>query len=1141
MILWLPATPAQAQSGGNTLVDIPQNGGLTDEDSKNPTAEIIQKYKQQLDSASLPPDIKEEAGRLFDQALDQLKVAETHSKAIAERRKMQNDAPREILLLKSRLADPAAKLELEFPADASIADLQQLLADNRQQLTQAEEKGERLKQEPLRRNDRRIVATQLQQAARDRIAKCEELLKARPAPDMAAELILATKTLQRAIRHASKLEIEFLDAELLAYDATAELIDLQEQQTMQTLSVLKKNVTSLNEMVAQRRQMEAEQKARQARIAAAHAHPILQPTALENLTLIEMRLGPEGLAAKIKTVSEELKKVEGSLSFVHELERELKEKLDLSGMAPSSAQLLLQARSELPRVSDLQRQAYLRRQTIAEARFQLADVRFKKSHLDDLSDELKTLENQTNSLATDQERDQLTEAFRVLLGRQRDLLKDLEDDYTAYFNLLNELNAKEQELLTTSKTVERLVEEHLLWVRAHGIFRWENLRRAGEALTWLTLLKNWEGVGRDAWQALKTRFLLCISSFLLFIGLAIGHHSFYRKLRLLGEEAAKSTLIPFRTSLWALWLTILLTMLWPSLVFGLGWSLYSSLDATEFTRAVGAGMLLSGGVYIALELTRRLLSPHGLAESHFRWTDRRLRLLRRHLAWLTLCLFPLVFLAGHIHWEGNASREDSLGRLIFALGMVLLSIFLQRVLRPLPSSNTGLIPTQAMVKKITYWSAVGVPLFVAGLSLVGFHFTAVQLSFRIFATLGLALGMLVIHGLAARWLWLVRGQLAMQNKNRLKHAQEHGDKTQARMPKDSPEANAEINLPMVNRQTRQMLRTFLAVTAVTGVWLIWLDVLPGNQYLLNRPLWSSAPQVNAISADSTLDHALTDSNAVTVADLVLAILVVLIAVQVSRNVPGLVEVGSPLSAKLDAGARYALTTIIRYVLIAAAIGVATSIIGIGWSRVQWLVAALSVGVGFGLQELVGNFISGVILLFERPVRVGDIITFDGVTGVVTRVQIRATTVRNWDQQDYLIPNKDLITGRVLNWTLSGELNRIVIEVGVGFRSDPHEVREALFEILGEYETILKNPKPLVTFEGFGDSTLNFVVRAYLAELEGRIEMIHELHSKIHDRFREKGIEIAFPQRDITIRNLQTDRQSSIDQLSQIGNLTGEDS
>jgi potassium efflux system protein len=124
-------------------------------------------------------------------------------------------------------------------------------------------------------------------------------------------------------------------------------------------------------------------------------------------------------------------------------------------------------------------------------------------------------------------------------------------------------------------------------------------------------------------------------------------------------------------------------------------------------------------------------------------------------------------------------------------------------------------------------------------------------------------------------------------------------------------------------------------------------------------------------------------------------------------------------------------------------------LGISWGRVQWLVAALSVGIGFGFQEIVANFISGLIILFERPVRVGDVVTIGDTTGTVTKIRIRATTVRNWDHQELLVPNKQFITGQLLNWTLSDALNRIVIRLGVDYNADVRLALRLMAEAVAE--------------------------------------------------------------------------------------------
>jgi potassium efflux system protein len=189
-------------------------------------------------------------------------------------------------------------------------------------------------------------------------------------------------------------------------------------------------------------------------------------------------------------------------------------------------------------------------------------------------------------------------------------------------------------------------------------------------------------------------------------------------------------------------------------------------------------------------------------------------------------------------------------------------------------------------------------------------------------------------------------------------------------------------------------------------------------------------------------------------------------------------------------------------------------LGLQWSSIQWLVAALSVGLGFGLQEIVANFISGIILLFEQPIRVGDVVTVENTTGTVSRIRIRATTIVNWERQELIIPNKSFITGQLINWSLSDTVNRLFITVGVDYDTDTRKAMQLMAEVAAEHPKVLDDPPPRITFEGFGDNALTLNMRAYLDDLDARIQTITELHQAILDEFRAAGIVIAFPQRDL---------------------------
>jgi potassium efflux system protein len=196
-------------------------------------------------------------------------------------------------------------------------------------------------------------------------------------------------------------------------------------------------------------------------------------------------------------------------------------------------------------------------------------------------------------------------------------------------------------------------------------------------------------------------------------------------------------------------------------------------------------------------------------------------------------------------------------------------------------------------------------------------------------------------------------------------------------------------------------------------------------------------------------------------------------------------------------------------------------IGFDWSKIQWLVAALGVGIGFGLQDIVANFISGIIILVERPIRVGDIVTVGDVSGVVSRLQIRATTVTNWDRQELLVPNREFVTMPVLNWSLSDEVIRLVLNVGVEYGSDLRKSMELLKQVVEEDPRVLEDPKPLITFEGFGDNSLNLTARAFIASLANRRETISDLNLAINDKLNEAGIVVAFPQRDVHLDTAST--------------------
>jgi potassium efflux system protein len=242
-----------------------------------------------------------------------------------------------------------------------------------------------------------------------------------------------------------------------------------------------------------------------------------------------------------------------------------------------------------------------------------------------------------------------------------------------------------------------------------------------------------------------------------------------------------------------------------------------------------------------------------------------------------------------------------------------------------------------------------------------------------------------------------------------------------------------------------------------------------------------------------------------------------------KRMPALLEIVLLRRSAMSGADRYTVTTVTNYVIGATGILLVLGTLGASWSQLQWTAAALSVGIGFGLQEIVANFISGLIILFERPIRVGDTVTVGDTDGVVTRIRIRATTIRNFDRKELLVPNKEFIIGRLLNWSLSDPVTRVVLVVGVAYGSDVERASAIMTRIARANEHVIDEPPPVVTFDTFGDNALTLTLRAFVDSVDVRIGTISALNRAINQAFTDAGISIAFPQRDLhldTTRPLQ---------------------
>jgi potassium-dependent mechanosensitive channel len=253
-------------------------------------------------------------------------------------------------------------------------------------------------------------------------------------------------------------------------------------------------------------------------------------------------------------------------------------------------------------------------------------------------------------------------------------------------------------------------------------------------------------------------------------------------------------------------------------------------------------------------------------------------------------------------------------------------------------------------------------------------------------------------------------------------------------------------------------------------------------------------------------------------DVLSAFLVLLVGFAVTRILYRWLSRDVLPRTELEASLQNSIATIAGYVAAIVVISLALGRLGVNLENIALIAGALSIGIGFGLQSIVSNFVSGLILLTERPIRVGDWVVVGNEQGYVRKISVRSTEIETFDRASVIVPNSDLISGVVKNWTHFNKLGRFSVPVGVSYDSDPAAIRDLLLEIAAAHPLILKTPAPSVFFLEFGDSSLQLDLRGFVADINQGFGVRSDLHFEIFRRFREAGIEIPFPQRDIHIRS-----------------------
>ena len=997
------------------------------------------------------------------------------------------------------------------PAGLSSSDLEQMttaaqaeLAGLKNQWNAAEERVKQLQSRPgaLRARQEKVASD---------LAEIEETLQgAADGGDVFEEstakraVLLAQKAARSA--EAAALEQEHLSLALRSEKSAAERDWIARQGANQQV-----RVGALEGLLVQQRQREVEkqrQEAEEAAEKAADKHPLVEKLTQDYAALADERTKlVQRINVQLKSELESLKAQKDKVSKEYQLARD---RIKDVGLSDALAERLLDQRRRLPSLRTHRAALDQRKEAIAEAvalRLQAEDDQMALPNVKD-PEQVKTWcrAHYAEARLGGADEAEVQEESARLLEARRAALASLIEDYNHLLQQLGELDFEETKHIAQVEEYAAFLAERLLWIPSVPPWKPSSLREAVSSLQWLASGQNRREILRAASSLPKERpWLAAFLGMLLLFSLG-ARPLFRRKEHEYSAGVKRISTDSFGITLRAAFLLLLQSAPVASALALLGWHLQERESEVEILHGLGSSLLYASvhlfGILILLNVCR----PRGLGQAHFRWNPDLASMVRRQLFWflpVVLCCTVLIDLAEEL--TDNFHRTG-LSRLALTGLLLAVASLLFRTMRPKDGVLSGVLSRSpegwmARLQPIWYGLLVLTPIGLGVLSALGYHHTAVQLTRQAAITVSFFVGAFVVQQLLRRWF------LAKERKLKLEQWLAHRRTSAERNTADGASGEAaprlevdeeSLDVKTLGEQTRRFLRSLMSFSLLLGVWWIWSDVLPALNALDDVVIWGEKTR------PVTLNH------------LALSLLIAVITTVAVRNVSGVLEIGILQNLPLEAGSRYAIVSVTQYAVVLFGTVLAFNVLGFTLEQFGWIMAALSVGLGFGLQEVVANFVSGVILLAERPIRVGDIVTVSDVSGVVTKIRIRATTITNWSRQELIVPNKEFITGKILNWTLTNTINRIVVEVGVAYGADTEKARQILLNTAKNHPLIMSEPGPLATFEGFDDSSLRLVLRCYLPTLENRLSVTTELHTAIHHAFDAAGIEIPFPQRDIRV-------------------------
>ncbi|MEE9273112.1 MAG: mechanosensitive ion channel domain-containing protein [Robiginitomaculum sp.] len=1080
--------------------------------------------KEVEQNKALDADTKAASLDIFNKALGRLSDAQNARTNADIYKKQRLEAPTDIKRLEVQILETRSALEdaqtnlSQMFADLSVDEIQQRMVAKRGEIVSLRARMEELqaadKANLTRPGLARIELASIQKKIGEitekiRVQKTENLTPLDQANNALALSVLA-------VRQQGKL---LLDQEIISLSVNRSVLIKEIELTDLKIQLAEKNLTALQIKSGMVRSIEAEQRFKEAKSvyeSLQNTHPLLATYAQENMNLAlslskSIDLSPEDLPMHETQIRNQLDQVE--------VDNKVADQIISSGkVSKNFGAHLRKLRKKQPQISKIKAQIKDRSQAYEDALFQrivnrealqsfsgtTLNVAYEKANFD------------TGKVPSPPLSEEYVQILRSLYEARRELLSVLASATDLKSRRLEKVNSEQTKLLEKVKSLCEILDGRLLWLPSTEP---TGLKWPRKVVSGIGTVFSGAGI-KIATSTFGNEINQNLFFVLFTIVIGASFIILRRRLKPVMAEMNKQVgrvqedgylLTPvaiiyglLKAAPWALGLMFI------AFIFAI--APHTSIGLPSIVRTF---MVLSALILILT--TMRAWSEKGaLFDLHYRVDWELRRRLIKHIPWLLVAQFISVILIGitgnNLDYDTGVSALGVLGFLIGSIGIAVFAIKLswQRtgVFETYSKDNVGIY---LRYEKWFFIIAIAFPIGTSFLAAFGYYESARLLLSRFFISFCVLIIAYVIHGLLQRSVTIAQRKLALEEA----HARRDRI-VEERRAKVAAEERGEISIPKVdydridletvNRQTIQLVNAAVFIGVAVVLWTLWRNLLPALSIFNEVELYKYTSEDGQKAA------------AITLWNVMQALAIGLVAWLTSRNLPGFIDVFVLKRTSIAQSTRFAFTTVLGYIILTIGIVIAFNKLGTQWSQLQWIIAALGVGIGFGLQAIFANFISGLIILFERPVRIGDFITIGERSGTVTRIQIRATTLLDQDNKEILIPNQELISAHVTNWTLSNAITRLIVKVGVAYGTDTNKAHDIMLAVIKENPNVLTHPEPRALFLGFGDSSLDFELRVFLKDFAQRFIVSHELHMAVDNALKDAGIEIPFPQRDLNVKH-----------------------